>query len=126
MWHIIVSAVLALLFLATGAGKVLGLAFANRNRDALEVPPLFWRLTGVLEWAGAAGLVIGIWIPPLGVAAAIGLGVLMVGAIVARIRAAVLSGQPLREITGLDRAVSLDVVVLALTVITVVLIVRGF
>jgi uncharacterized membrane protein YphA (DoxX/SURF4 family) len=126
VWHIILSVVLALLFLATGSGKVLGLAFANRNRDALEVSPLFWRFTGALEWAGAGGLVIGIWLPPLGVTAAVGLGVLMVGAIVVRIRAALLSGQPLREIHGLDRAVSLDVVVLALAVIEVVLIVRGF
>ncbi len=126
MCHVILSAVLAVLFLATGAGKVLGLAFANRNRDALEVPPTFWRLTGLLEWAGAIGLIVGIWVPPLGVAAAIGLGVLMVGAIVARIRAARLSGEPIREIRGLDRAVSLDLLVLVLAVIDVVLIVRGF
>ena len=125
-WHIILSAFLALLFLITGAGKVLGLAFANRNRDALEIPPAFWRLTGVLEWAGAVGLIVGIWVPPLGVAAAIGLAVLMLGAIVARIRAARLSGEPIRQIQGLDRAISLDLVVLVLAVIDVVLIVRGF
>lgn len=125
MWHIILSSALALLFLVTGAGKVLGLAFAERNRDELEVPPGFWRLVGVLEWAGVIGLILGNWAPAIGLAAAIGLGLLMVGAVVARFRAALRSGQPIREIRGLDRAVSLDVAVLALAVITAVLIIRG-
>ena len=126
MWHVILSVVLALLFLLTGSGKVLGLAFANRNRERLDVSPTFWRITGVLEWAGAVGLIAGVWVPALGVAAAVGLGVLMVGAVVARLRAALRTGQPIREIRGLDRAVSLDVLVLALAAITAVLIVRGF
>ena len=126
MWHLILSLALAALFAATGAGKVLGLAFATRNRDELGVNPTFWRATGLLEWAGAAGLVAGLRVAPLGVAAASGLALLMVGAIVVRVRAAVDSGLPLREVHGLDRAVSGDVIVLALAVVDAVLIVRGF
>lgn len=122
MLHVIFSAALALLFLLTGAGKVLGLAFANRNRDRLALHPTFWRVTGLLEWAGAVGLVAGIWWWPLGLAAASGLALLMVGAIASRVRA-----HRRRQTPG--RAVALtvtgDAVVFVLAVVTAVLIVRG-
>jgi uncharacterized membrane protein YphA (DoxX/SURF4 family) len=125
MFHLILSILLAALFLLTGGGKVLGLAFSTRGRDALGVSPLFWRVTGLLEWAGAAGLIVGIWVSWVGIAAGIGLAVLMVGAIGVRIAAARRSG-PLTQARGLDRAISADVLVLALAVIDVVLVVRGF
>jgi uncharacterized membrane protein YphA (DoxX/SURF4 family) len=40
-----------------------------------------------LEIAGALGLLIGIWIPPLGIAASIGLALYFLGAVVAHVRA---------------------------------------
>ncbi len=49
----------------------------------------------------------------------------MVGAIVVRIRAARLSGEPITEIRGLDRSISLDLLVLFLALSTAVLIIRG-
>ena len=42
---------------------------------------------GVLELLGAAGIAIGVVVPPIGVLAAIGLLVLLTGAVVAHIRA---------------------------------------
>ena len=125
MWHIILSAVLALLFLLTGAGKVLGLAFAKRNRDRLGVHPTFWRVTGLLEWAGAVGLVIGIWWWPLGLAAACGLALLMLGAAGSRVRAGRRAGPTGSGAGRVAIAVAGDAVVLVLVVIAAVLIVRG-
>jgi hypothetical protein len=121
MWHTVLSVLLAALFLATGAGKVLGLERNNRNRDRLGVPPWFWRLTGLLEWAGAAGMIVGIWVPVLGVLAASGLAVLMVGAVIARIRAGGRNGWSRRAVL----LIAADVVVLVIVVMTAVLIGRG-
>jgi uncharacterized membrane protein YphA (DoxX/SURF4 family) len=45
------------------------------------------RLIGLLEILGAAGLVIGLWAGPLGIAAATGLVVLMSGAVIYHVRA---------------------------------------
>ncbi|MCC2032616.1 DoxX family protein [Microbacterium allomyrinae] len=42
---------------------------------------------GALQLAAAVGLVVGIWLPPIGIAAAIGLILYFAGAIVAHIRA---------------------------------------
>ena len=120
MWHLILSIVLALVFLVTGSGKVLGLAYAHRNRKALRLGPTFWRVTGLVEWAGAAGLVIGIWVPALGVAAASGLALFMIGAIVSRVRSARMVGKPTPP-----SGIVVDAVLFVLCVLDVVLIVRG-
>jgi hypothetical protein len=41
---------------------------------------------GLLEIAGALGLVVGIWVTPLGIAAAIGLALYFLGAVLAHVR----------------------------------------
>jgi hypothetical protein len=86
--RIVVSIVVALLLIVTGGGKVLRLPFSRANRDVLGVSPTFWIVTGALELAAVVGLVWGIWFPPFGIAAAIGVALLMIGAIVFRFRAA--------------------------------------
>ena len=123
MLHVILSAVLAVFYLGTGAGKVLGLAYTEKQQRAMRVSPAFWRLTGALEWAGAAGLIAGIWLPWLGLLAAVCLAVFMVGAAVARVRASRLSGRV--PPGALAKGVALDVVVLVIDVALAVLIARG-
>lgn len=44
-------------------------------------------ILAALELAGAAGLLVGIWVPIIGVAAAVGLTLYFLGAVVAHIRA---------------------------------------
>ncbi len=121
MIHIIVSCVLALLFLVTGAGKVLGLGYADRQRDLLHVEPRFWRITGILEWAGAAGLVVGIWVPWLGVIAAICLAAFMVAAAIARVRASRKAGTT----KGLAAGVTADLFLAVIAAVTAALIAMG-
>jgi uncharacterized membrane protein YphA (DoxX/SURF4 family) len=121
MVHIIVSCVLALLFLVTGAGKVLGLGYADRQRKALHVGPRFWRIAGVLEWAGAAGLIIGVWLPWLGIVAACCLALFMVAAAFARVRASRKAGTT----KGLTAGVATDLFLAVIAAVTAALIAVG-
>jgi len=110
--RIILSVVLALLLLVTGGGKVLGLPYAHANREKLSVHPVFWRIIGVLEIAAVVGLIWGIWFVPFGLAASIGVALLMIGAFVFRLRTR--DGAVLRE--GIA-----DIVLLVLAVAAIVL-----
>jgi hypothetical protein len=122
MAHIVLSIVLALLFTVTGGGKVLGVPPSTRQRDLLQVTPQFWRATGALEWAGVVGVVVGIWLPAIGILACIGLALLMVGAVVARLRAARLSATPATGVQSLPVGITSDVLVCVLAIATAVLI----
>jgi uncharacterized membrane protein len=100
------------MLLVSGGGKVLDLPFSRGNRDKLNVHPLFWRVTGGLELAALVGLVWGIWFVPFAIAAAIGLVLLMIGALVFRARTG--------DRTVLREGVA-DVVVLVVAVVVLVL-----
>jgi hypothetical protein len=110
--RITLSIILALMLLVTGGGKVLDLPFSRGNRDKLNVHPVFWRVTGLLEVAATVGLAWGIWFVPFGLAAAIGVALLMIGAFGFRLR------------TG-DRAVMregiADIAVFVLTAVVILL-----
>ena len=56
-------------------------------RDRLGVAPPLWASIGVPEALAAAGLVAGLWWAPIGVAAAIGVVLLMLGALGFHLRA---------------------------------------
>lgn len=82
-----ISIVLALLFAATAAGKLTGHAASVAIRDHLQIPASRWQQIGVLELAGAAGVLLGLALRPLGIAAAGGLVLLSLGAIATHVRA---------------------------------------
>ncbi len=84
--RIILSVIVGLMLLVTGGGKVLDLPFSRGNRESLSVHPVFWRVTGILEVAATVGLLWGIWFVPFGLAAAIGVALLMIGAFAFRLR----------------------------------------
>ncbi len=106
----ILTVVVGLLFLVTGAVKLIGLPQSLEIRDHLRISAAMWRVTGAMEVAGALGAGIGIYFRPLGMAAIVGLAALMVGAIVARLR-----------VRDAISAVTMDVVVLAFVAATLVL-----
>ena len=84
---IVLSAVLALAFLGSGGLKLAGAKQSLQMRDQLHVGAQLWRAVGALEVPGALGLAAGFVVPALGIAAAVGLALVMVGAIVAHARA---------------------------------------
>lgn len=57
------------------------------NMDTLGVPHAWLPTLGALKAAGALGLLVGIAVPPIGIAAAGGLVLFFVGAIVTAVRA---------------------------------------
>jgi uncharacterized membrane protein YphA (DoxX/SURF4 family) len=105
----VLTVLLTLLFLASAGMKLLGLERSIQNRDRFGMPPALWRTIGVLELAGVAGILIGLAVAPLGVAAGIGLALLMVGAIATRLRVR----DPIASTLG-------DVAVLALVIAYIV------
>jgi hypothetical protein len=84
---VIVTLLLAALFTFAASIKLLGVPQSLAIRDHLGVSPLQWRLIGTLELAGVAGVLIGLAWPPLGIAAAIGLALLSIGALAFHIKA---------------------------------------
>lgn len=74
------SVILAVVMLAAAVPKLLGQAEMRDRMTALGVSAGLTRIIAILEIVGVAGLVIGLFWWPLGVAAAVGLALLMLGA----------------------------------------------
>ena len=85
--RVIVTLLLAALFTFAASIKLLGVARSLAIRDHLGVSPMQWRAIGVLELAGVAGALVGLLWAPIGIAAAIGLALLSIGAIAFHLRA---------------------------------------
>lgn len=82
--RIVLLVLLALLLATTGGGKLAGLPSSNAVRDSLHVPASRWKAIGVAEIGLVIVLIAGIWLPVTGIAAALGVVVLMIGAILTR------------------------------------------
>jgi hypothetical protein len=87
----VVAVVLTLLiFAGSGFVKIAGVTMSLEQRDELAVSPGLWRTVGILELLGVLG-VLGAWLEVvptwLGEAAAVGFILLILGAIVTRLRA---------------------------------------
>jgi DoxX-like family len=84
---VVVTLLLAALFTFSSSIKLLGVPKSLAIRDHLGVSPMQWRMIGALELAGVAGVLAGLLWPPVGIAAAIGLALLSVGAVAFHLRA---------------------------------------
>ena len=91
--YVVLAVLLALMTPFSGLGKI------RRDprqmkviHETLGIPLKYFPLLAACEFAGALGLVAGIWWPALGVAAAIGLVVYFVGAIVFHLRVGDIKG----------------------------------
>ena len=82
----VLAVALSLIFLPLGLAKIAAVPFMRQAAAHLAMSPGRYRVIGVLETAGAAGLLLGLAAVPLGVAAATGLTVLMVAAAVVHLR----------------------------------------
>ncbi|WDV56114.1 DoxX family protein [Streptomyces coeruleorubidus] len=84
--QITLAVVLVLVFLPLGGAKIAAVPFMRQAAAHLGMSPGLYRFVGTLEVAGAVGLVLGLASAPLGVAAAIGLALLMTVAAVVHLR----------------------------------------
>jgi hypothetical protein len=80
------AAVLALAYASVGAAKVAARPEMVRRARNVGFTAESYRMIGVLELAAAAGVLVGLLWAPLGVAAAVGLLLLMTGAGIAHLR----------------------------------------
>ncbi|MFY9921598.1 MAG: DoxX family protein [Mycobacterium sp.] len=84
---VVVTLSLAALFVFSSSIKLLGVPKSLAIRDHLGVSPLQWRGIGALELAGVVGVLVGLLWAPIGIAAAIGLALLSIGAVAFHLRA---------------------------------------
>ena len=85
---ITLSLLMAAACLVPAAGKLAGNPKMRQSAAHFGIPWPRYRLIGIAELAAAAGILIGLWWHPLGVAAAAGMAVLLLGALITHRRAA--------------------------------------
>jgi len=78
---LVVSLLLGLAFVGAGVAKLRRQEPVTGTLEQLGVGASLQRAIGLLEVLGGAGVVLGLLVQPLGIAAAVGLLVLMVGAV---------------------------------------------
>jgi uncharacterized membrane protein YphA (DoxX/SURF4 family) len=83
-----ISLLLAVVCLLPAVGKLLGHPRMRQSAAHFGIPWPRYRLIGVAELAAAAGILIGLWWHPLGVAAAAGMALLLLGALITHRRTA--------------------------------------
>ncbi|MFF5488099.1 DoxX family protein [Streptomyces virginiae] len=84
--QITLAVALSLVCLPLGLGKIAAVPFMRQAAAHLDMSPGLYRVVGALELAGAVGLLLGPASAPLGVAAGIGLALLMTAAAVVHLR----------------------------------------
>jgi uncharacterized membrane protein YhaH (DUF805 family) len=81
------SLLLAAVSLLPGAAKLTGHPKMRESASRFGIRWHRYRLIGVAEVAAAAGVLVGLWWHPLGVAAAAGMALLLTGAVITHRRA---------------------------------------
>lgn len=85
--YLVITFVFAAIAVFSGVGKLRhDPRIVHVIQEVVGVPLKYFPLLAALEFAGALGLVLGVWWPSLGVAAGIGLTLYFVGAVVAHLR----------------------------------------
>ena len=102
----VVTALLVAMFAFAGFIKVFGVRQSLAIRDHLGIDPTRWRLVGLLELAGATGALVGLVWAPIGIAAAVGLALLVSGAIIFHVRASDSVTDTAPAVIGLGLAVA--------------------
>lgn len=91
--YLVITILFALMVSFSGVGKV------RRDprqvkvvHETVGVPLKYFPILAACEFAGAVGLLVGIWWPSIGIAAGIGLVVYFVGAVVSHLRVGDIKG----------------------------------
>ncbi|MGH3541152.1 MAG: DoxX family protein [Mycobacterium sp.] len=88
--YIVVTVITALVTVAIAVADYIPAKFVLANSAQVDVPRSWLPTLGTLKLAGAIGLVAGLVLPAIGIAAATGLVLFFLGAIVTHVRAGVL------------------------------------
>ena len=83
---VVVTVLMALVFLGASLMKLTSRPQSLVIRDRLGIAAGRWRLIGVLELAGVTGALIGLAVRPLGIAATAGLVLTSIGALASHLR----------------------------------------
>jgi uncharacterized membrane protein YphA (DoxX/SURF4 family) len=109
-----ISLLLAAACVVPAAGKLLGHPKIRQAAAHFGIPWPRYRLIGVAELAAAAGILIGLWWHPLGMAAAAGMAILLLGALLTHRRA----GDSAKEMTTALVAFAITIAYLAIALAT--------
>jgi len=82
-----VSLLFALICLVPASAKLAAIPAMQESAARFEIPWRRYQLIGAAELAAAAGVVAGIWLHKVGLAAAIGMAALLIGALIFHRRA---------------------------------------
>lgn len=99
--YIILAAVEAAILLASAVAKFTRPPRLVDQMSTLQLPSAILPFLGITQIAGAGGLIIGIWWGPLGIAAAVGVTLYFLGAVVTHLR--------VRDFNGITPAAGLAV-----------------
>lgn len=83
---IVLQSLLALGFLMAGLSKMAGVKMHVENFKKWRLPQWFRVVTGLVEFVGAAALIVGYWEPSWLVAGALVLGITAIGGILVHVR----------------------------------------
>ena len=92
--YAIVGVLLSLLLLMSASAKLTRNPKVVEGMTAVGVPLSMFPFLAGAEIAGAVGLIVGLWIAPLGIAAAIGVVLYFVGAVLTHVRKSDFKGVP--------------------------------
>jgi uncharacterized membrane protein YphA (DoxX/SURF4 family) len=91
--YLVITILLAAIVTFSGIGKIRrDPHIVQVIHEVIGVPLKYFPLLAACEFAGALGILLGIWWPPLGVAASIGLVIYFVGASVSHLRVGDIKG----------------------------------
>jgi DoxX-like family len=85
--YAVVAIVLSVALVASGGAKLTNQPRVVDGIGGLGVPLSWFPALALAEIAGAIGLIIGLWVPALGIAAGIGVVLYFLGALAAHLRA---------------------------------------
>ncbi len=105
-----ISLLLAAACLLPAVGKLTGQPRMRKSAAHFGIPWPRYRLIGVTELAATAGILTGLWWHPLGLAAAAGMALLLIGAVITHRRA----GDSTKEAAPALAALALTIAYLAI------------
>ncbi len=89
--YVVVAVTTAIITAAAGVADFIPAGFVLANSAKVHVPRSWLPALGTLKLAGASGLIVGlVGLPAIGIAAAAGLVLFFIGAVIAHLRARVL------------------------------------